>query len=128
LVIPVMLTFLFLLLRVLLRRQWAACVAFASLFAGLSALGSPMTPLIGGFAGLGFGLIVLFIIIRLGLLAFMVTIMFSNWDSFVLTTDFSAWYAGRSLLAVLVFAALAIYAFWISLAGRPLFKDEILNS
>jgi len=128
LVIPVVLTFLFLLLRVLLRRQWAACVAFASLFAGLSALGSPTTPLIGGFAGLGFGLIVLFIIIRLGLLAFMVTVMFSNWDSFVLTTDFSTWYAGRSLLAVLVFAALAIYGFSISLAGRPLFKDEILDS
>jgi predicted Ser/Thr protein kinase len=125
--IPVGMTFFFLLLRVLLRRQWAASVAFATLFCVMSALGSP-TPLIDGFAGLGFALIVLFIMIRLGLLAFMVTVMFSHWNSFVLTTDFSTWYTGRSLLAVLMFAALAVYGFWISLAGRPLFKDEILDS
>jgi hypothetical protein len=125
--IPVGMTFFYLLLRVLLRRQWAASVAFATLFSVSAALGSS-TPLIDGFAGLGFALIVLFIMIRLGLLAFMVTVMFSHWGSFVLTTDFSTWYAGRSLLAILVFAALAVYGFWISLAGRPLFKDEILDS
>jgi hypothetical protein len=45
---------------------------------------------------------------------------------FPVTTDFSVWYAGVSLFAVLSVAILAALAFRTSLAGRPLFGDAEL--
>jgi hypothetical protein len=45
---------------------------------------------------------------------------------FPITADFSAWYAGASLFAVLGVAAIAAFAFRTSLAGRPLFGDAEL--
>ena len=42
---------------------------------------------------------------------------------FPLTADFSVWYAGASLFALLSVAAMAAFAFHASLAGRPLFGD-----
>ena len=43
-----------------------------------------------------------------------------------MTFDLSAWYASGSVLVVLVLIGLAGYAFHTSLAGRQLFKDELL--
>ena len=37
-----------------------------------------------------------------------------------LTTDFTAWYFRSGLIYALVLAALAFYAFLVSLGGRPL--------
>jgi hypothetical protein len=42
---------------------------------------------------------------------------------FPITADFSSWYAGTSLFAVLSVALLAAFAFHSSLAGRPLFGE-----
>jgi hypothetical protein len=42
---------------------------------------------------------------------------------FPITADFSVWYAGTSLFALLSVAAIAAFAFHSSLAGRPLFGD-----
>ena len=41
-----------------------------------------------------------------------------------LTADFSAWYAGSVIFALVSVAALAIYGFHTTLAGRPVFKGE----
>jgi hypothetical protein len=38
-----------------------------------------------------------------------------------ITLDFSRWYAERSLLALLLFVALALYGFRIALGKRPVF-------
>ena len=46
---------------------------------------------------------------------------------FPLTLDFSAWYAGQSILVLLVVAGLAVYGFYVSLAGRPIFADDVLQ-
>ena len=32
------------------------------------------------------------------------------------------------LLAILIPAAVAVYGFWISLAGQPLFRDEVAHA
>lgn len=44
-----------------------------------------------------------------------------------LTSDFSAWYAPRSAAVLLLMAALVTYAFRISLAGKPIFGDAMLE-
>ncbi len=45
-----------------------------------------------------------------------------------ITLDVSTWYAGTSLFALLTIAGLAVYGLWVSLAGRPLFKDELAEA
>jgi hypothetical protein len=45
---------------------------------------------------------------------------------FPITADFSVWYAGASLFALLSVAAMAAFGFRTSLAGRPLFADKDL--
>ncbi len=44
-----------------------------------------------------------------------------------LTLDFSRWYAGRSLLVLLILAGLAIYGFRASLGGKAAFGAAALD-
>ena len=44
-----------------------------------------------------------------------------------LTWDFQQWYAGSSLITMVAVLAVAGWAFYISLAGRSLFKDSVLD-
>ena len=44
-----------------------------------------------------------------------------------LTWDFSKWYAGSGLLMALVVLGVAVWAFYISLGGRQLFRDSVLD-
>jgi hypothetical protein len=41
------------------------------------------------------------------------------------TTSVSAWYARTAMLAIAAILALAIYGFRTTLAGRPLWRDEL---
>jgi hypothetical protein len=41
------------------------------------------------------------------------------------TSDFSAWYAGDFVLALIIALALAGFAFYTSLAGQPLFRATL---
>jgi hypothetical protein len=83
-----------------------------------------------GILNLAAGIIIapiqLFILFRVGLLAWMaaqfVAILFYF---FPLTFDFSRWYATHGLAAIVVVVALAVYGFRLSLAGRPLFSSSL---
>jgi hypothetical protein len=55
------------------------------------------------------------------LLALVATWVFVGLLNFHLTTQGSAWYAGISLTGILLMAAMAFYAFYTSLGGRPVF-------
>jgi len=44
-----------------------------------------------------------------------------------LTMHPSGWYLGTMLLALGFIAAPALWGFWTSQAGRPLFRDEVLE-
>jgi hypothetical protein len=46
---------------------------------------------------------------------------------FPYTADFSAWYAGNTILALLICVAFALYGFYTSMAGQPLFRGEQFN-
>jgi serine/threonine-protein kinase len=112
------LLFVLFLLRMLLRRQWAAAAVFVAIIAASS---SDRGLLFVPFA-LVAGLLWVFILTRLGLVAaivnfFCVTLL----TDLPITTEASTWYAGIGYAALLVFAAVALYGFFTSLGGQSAF-------
>ena len=126
--------FILFVLRVILRKQWLVVLVFLLIFTTLTSLGVP--PAYHGsallsyvmFAALG-QVAVLVVLMRFGLLALVAAFMFSFLlGAFPITVDFSTWYAAGSLLAMLAVVAVAGYGFHTALAGRPLFRDELLET
>ncbi len=125
--IPLVILFVLFLLRALLRKQGAATVAFVLLFTALFAAGSQFDPVIV-VEVLIFWVLAVFLLIRFGLLAWVVQGFFNNLlEKYPLTTHGSAWYAGISLAAILLMAAMAFYGFYTSLGGRPVFGGAVLE-
>lgn len=108
--------FLLFLLRVLLRRQWAAALALAGGFALLNVPGSQPTTIVLTFLYFGSGAVA---VMRWGLLCYVVAVFAS---SLLLnapaTLDASAWFFGNSLLLVAIVIALAVWGFYTSVAGK----------
>jgi len=111
-------------LRVVLRRDWLAAGAFVSVYMVLNVIGTPASPALGAlFGGVETALLV-FVMLRFGLVALIASsFVYELLLLFPITADFSVWYAGTSLFALLSVAAIAAFAFHSSLAGRPLFGD-----
>jgi serine/threonine-protein kinase len=119
--------FVLVLLRALLRKEWAAAVAWVLLFTVFSAAGSQFAPdvLVGNLI---FFSLAVFVMIRFGLLALVANFMvFSVLENFPLTTQGSAWYAGISLTGILLIATMALYGFYTSLGSRPVFGGAVLE-
>ena len=109
--------FLFL-MRTLLRKTWAAAAMFVLLFAALLRGGESAFGLI--LVLLAFG-VATFLIFRFGLLAFLAYLLFMNLlNMFPITTD-PVWYRGIGLTGLALLLAFALYAFYTSLGGQPLF-------
>ncbi len=131
---PLIVLFFLFVLRIVLRKQWLAAVAFVLLFVVLAALSPP-----SGYQGAAIGVhllaigsvmaMLLVVLLRFGLLALVVMSFFGTvtFDS-PIPLDFSSWYVGASLLCLAVAAAVAGYGFHTALAGRPLFRDELLET
>jgi serine/threonine-protein kinase len=121
------LLFLFL-FRALLRRDWAAGVAFVLLFAVAEAAGSG-NPAIVFVTLLILDSLGVLLIIRFGLLAAAAALAFEFCflENFPLTTQLSSWYAGISLAGVLLMAVIACCSFYTSLGGRPIFGSAVLE-
>ena len=125
--IPLAILFVLFLLRSLLRKEWAAAAAFVLLFTGLESAGSHFDPVVL-VVSLIFWALAVFLLIRFGLLAWAVQGLFEHLlESYPLTTHGSAWYAGISLTAILLMAAMAFYGFYTSLGGRPVFGGAVLE-
>jgi predicted Ser/Thr protein kinase len=118
---------LLLIFRLLLRRTVPALIVVSLL---AMVMFSPDSGSIPGYI-LGFSLAVTIswlVLFRAGLLGFAVMIStFNLIDKLPLTPHPVGWYLETMLLALLVIAAPALYGFWTSQAGRPLFRDEILE-
>jgi len=123
------LVLLFLLQRVLLRRQWLAAVLSVLLF-GLVGAGLPGDhPLIGALylaliTGFFIANLIWFGVFSLAVSGYVIATLIT----LVLTTDLSVWYANTTVVAVVLVLALTAYAFHTALAGRPLFKVGFLES
>ena len=119
---------LLLVLRVLTRRTWIAVGLTTFLFFFIINPGQGnLLPFVIGFVFIAS--LHWFVLFRFGLLA--VVVGSTVGDLFLnlpLTFDLTAWYAPTTLLVVALTLGLAGWGFWVALAGRPLFRDEILEA
>jgi serine/threonine-protein kinase len=122
--------FLFLVLRVVLRRQWLAIAAFTLLIALTRIAGIEESWAVLA-AMIGWQIVIcaafFFLLTRFGLVA----VCAATACHFMLlrapTVDFSAWYFGGTVMIFLIMLAMALYGFWTSLAGRPLIQRDLLD-
>ena len=120
--------FALLLFRVILRRLWAAAGLLVLILATVATLNG-VNPLIDAPFALLYWSVQIIVLMRLGMIGFLSLRVFLIPSIFLLhTTNLSAWYAGRTLLVPLLLAALAAYAFYVSLGGRSLLSDEFLKA
>ncbi|HEU4794933.1 MAG TPA: hypothetical protein VFT02_04835, partial [Pyrinomonadaceae bacterium] len=120
------LLFVLLLMYIIVRRERLA--ALAVWLIGAVTLSLTLDSAIGiPFAALSAGLAVLSLY-RFGLLTTIVALFFLHLLIFQpITSDFTAWYAGDFVLAAIISLALAIFGFYTSLAGEPLFRGARLD-
>ena len=112
--------FILFVLRMVLRSQWAAMIAFTAFFTLLNALGNDRVWLGGVIGLLYFGTAALVIVRFGGLLAFVVGAFVSALlFDVILTLDSSAWYFGNTLFVLAVVAALTGWAFYTATGRRP---------
>ncbi|MFL6331859.1 MAG: protein kinase domain-containing protein [Pyrinomonadaceae bacterium] len=121
-----MLMFLLLLLTIITRRErvgavllWLLC-AFFFVAGDNLALNAPF--------GMAAAAVLLFVLLRFGMLALVFAEFFLLFFSFYpVTTDFNAWYAGTSAFGAALGVALILYGLKTSLAGQPLFRHSLLG-
>jgi serine/threonine-protein kinase len=123
--LPIFILMAVLVLRVVLRRTWVAYCVFVGLPVVSFASGASLPDTIVFATLLALSLIVL---TRLGLLALLVLVLFSDWPNIPLTTDPSSWFFPSSVVTMLMFATVGVYGFVVSLGGQRLFKDQLLDA
>ncbi len=118
--------FLFL-LRLLLKRDWIAAIVLVLIGAGTNPGGE--YPIVI-FALLGIiWLSILLVLRRFGMLTLVVGLVVQNvLNVFPTTSHFSRWYASAGLTGIVVILGLAIYGFYTSLGGKPLFTEAALDT
>jgi len=111
-------------LRYLLRKPWAAGVAFTAVFTFLHVIGLPH-PLFQATSSVLIYGIAAFALVRFGLIALAFAVFTANLTMNVpITFDFSRWYASYSMSAMALVLAVAAWGFHTALAGQSLFKSE----
>ena len=119
--------FLLLLFVFVLRRERLALVAVWLLITVLNTLLVQVSPVMIVFPALFASLLVL-VLYRYGLLAAISALFVTHlWVFYPITTELTAWYAMDFTIALVICVALAIYGFYISLAGQPLFGGRLLE-
>ncbi|HEX8249703.1 MAG TPA: serine/threonine-protein kinase [Pyrinomonadaceae bacterium] len=129
LVLAFMVSFLILFFTLLLRRKsfgYAAFWLLLSAFAVTNDIGAGR-PLSGVLWSVLFPTFLVLTASRFGVLAMASGFVFYHLMVFYpITMEISAWYAGDFVLCVIALAALAIYGFYTSLAGQPIFQGNLL--
>jgi serine/threonine-protein kinase len=118
---------LLLILRLLLRRTGLAIAAVSLLAMVMYYPESGSVP--GYIIATSLALAIFWLLLfRVGLLAFAaMNCIGALLGEMPLTPHPAGWYLGGMLLAIAFIVAPAFYGFWTSQAGRPLFRDEILE-
>ena len=118
--------FLMFVLRALLRKTWLYTGVFILLAAGLESAGTSR-PWVDVPLRLAVVAIMTFVLLRLGLLATIVAYAVPQiLLNLPITLDSSSWYFGLSMIPIVLVAAVAIYGFRISLAGRKILRSELI--
>jgi serine/threonine-protein kinase len=125
--LPFISLFLLLLFMMVLRRERLAFGALWLLLAIVNVLIGNVPVLMIPFALLS-AFLAAFVLYRFGLLASVAALFFAHlWVFFPMTTELSAWYATDFLMALTLCVALAVFGFYTSLAGQPLFSGKLLQ-
>jgi len=111
-------------LKVLLRKEWIAAIVFVAIFAVPRALTStymavelPTQILVYSIA--------LLIVLRFGLVPLAMAIFTIDMMAGVpFSADLSTWYMATSIPALLSVVVIAVWGFYHSLGGQPLWKEE----
>ena len=112
--------FLLFVLRMLLRNQWAAGVAFVLLFVVLGALETDQGPVLEAVRTAVYTSLFVYGVLRWGLTALFMSLLTANLLlNSVATTALSAWFIGATVFMVAVPIALAIWGFVTSIGRRP---------
>jgi serine/threonine-protein kinase len=113
-----------LLLRLLLRKTWLAVGIHWMLYSLVYASAFPMGYLtIPMFIALWY-----FFFFRFGWVTILATTLTADLlEGYPLTTDLSAWYAYATILIIVFCLALTIYGFKVSLAGRPVLRNLLVE-
>jgi serine/threonine-protein kinase len=128
--------FTLVLLRVLVRNSWLAAAIFIAIFTIPKLIGRTC-----GAVGNGCDHIVIDIlvwttiytiaavaVVRFGLIVLGVASLLANvLLNLPYTLDFSYWYATQSFFVALIFVALGAWGVYTSLAGKPLWKEDLLD-
>ena len=120
--------FFFFLLRLVLRREWLA-VAVLLLLVSLLAVWGEDHPVMNATSQLVLWGTLLAILIRFGVFALVATLCTNSiLRGYFLTTHLSAWYAEPTFFVFFVFLAAAIFGFYTSTRGKPLFGGISLDA
>lgn len=129
LVQALMVVFLLLLLSLLFRRDWVGIVIGTIILVSVF-----VTPVIGSepivtiVMIVGVVLILVFGALRFGpITVFACLTVFHLWIFFPITTDFSAWYATAFAADLVFLVLLAVYGYYVSLGGQPMFSGKLLK-
>lgn len=126
-------SFFFLLLLVLLvivlRKQWLATSVFWILLFSVQGLAFGRGTHWAGLLGSSLiSTIIVVSVARFGLLAMISRALFFDLSLHnPITSDFSSWYFSNTIFAAVVLFGLAIYGFYISVAGQPLLKGDLIQ-
>jgi hypothetical protein len=117
----------FFLLRLVLRKEWLAGAVLIVILTVVPALQGRSLAVDIAAAAISTGVLV-WLLLRFGLLAIVTGFLAgSAVIHFFVTSDFSAWYAESTICGLVIVVAMAAYGFHTTLAGRPLFKSELLS-
>ena len=120
--------FILFIFRLIFRKEWVAAAFFVVFFTTLASLTIPGAALMVAPIRLLQYAFLVFMMLRFGLLPFVAgNCVATLLVLFPVTSDFSAWYAGSAIIALIFIVALTGYAFYTALGGRPLFKAGFLD-
>ncbi len=121
--------FLLLLFFIILRKKWLAVVALATIHTLISFLAFvAYMPWYVWSSALIIPLIYVVSVSRFGLLTTIALQFFFGMSFFLpLTPDLSSLYGGTTIFVLVILSGLALYSFYISLAGQPIVRNNLLN-
>ena len=119
--------FTLVLLRVLVRNKWLAVILFVALFTIPKVVRSEHI-VVDGLVWATIYAIAAVAVVRFGLVVLGISSLMSNvLLNLPYTLDFSRWYAGQCFFIALIFVAIGAWGVYTSLAGKPLWKDELFE-
>ena len=119
--------FLLLLFVLVLRRERLALVAVWILLTAVYTMLAQVSLVMLLFPALS-AFLLLLVLYRYGLLAAISALFLLHLSVFFpMTTELTAWYAMDFTIALVICVALAVYGFYTSLAGQPLFAGKLLQ-